>query len=145
MVAIDREYVEVHGIDNATFQAHNSFLNDLDSTMSFKNYTVDPEFLKAANFTPVRNFGGDYLFGLDGLVQWVLSIQDMRKDMVCLEWEATPVTHFYGMDERTKGKQELMENAIRASQAAPECNHLDFSFKKPERAIMKVFDAYVCE
>jgi hypothetical protein len=38
-----------------------------------------------------------------------------------------------------------MENAIRVSLAAPECNHLDFSFKKPERAIMKVFDAYACE
>jgi hypothetical protein len=38
-----------------------------------------------------------------------------------------------------------MENAIRVALAAPECNHLDFSFKKPERAIMKVFDAYACE
>ncbi len=38
-----------------------------------------------------------------------------------------------------------MENAIRVSVGAPECNHLDFAFKRPERAIMKVFDAYVCE
>lgn len=65
--------------------------------------------------------------------------------MICLEWEATPVTHFYSLDPRTKGKQELMENAIRVAVAAPECNHLDFSFKRPERAIMKIFDAYVCE
>lgn len=43
--------------------------------MSYKNYTVDPEFLKVANFTPVRNFGGDYLYGLDGLAQWVYSIE----------------------------------------------------------------------
>ncbi len=101
MVAVDRKYVEVNGIDKATLQAHNAFINDLDSS---KNYTVDPKFIKSANFTPVRNFGGDYLFGLDGLVQWVLSIQYMRKDMVCLEWEATPVTHFYSMDKRTKGR-----------------------------------------
>jgi hypothetical protein len=101
MVAVDRKYVEVHGIENATLQAHNAFLNDIDST---KNYTVDPEFIKFANFTPVRNFGGDYLFGHDGLAQWVSSIKDMRKDMVCLEWEATPVTHFYPMDNRTKGR-----------------------------------------
>lgn len=145
MVAVDRKYVEVYGIENATLQAHNAFLNDLDSTRSFKNYTVDPEFIRAANFTPVRNFGGDYLFGPDGLVQWVSSIQDLRKDMVCLEWESTPVTHFYSMDNRTKARQEEMENAIRVALAAPECNHLDFSFKKPERAIMKVFDAYACE
>jgi len=98
MVAVDRKYVEVNGIENATLQAYNAFLNDLDST---KNYTVNPEFIRSANFTPVRNFGGDYQFGLDGLVQWVLSIQDMRKDMVCLEWEATPITHFYSMDTRT--------------------------------------------
>ena len=57
MVAVDRTYVEVNGIDKATLQAHNAFLNDLDST---KNYTVDPEFIHSANFTPVRNFGGDY-------------------------------------------------------------------------------------
>lgn len=79
-------------------------MNDMDSTMSYKNYSVDPHFLRVANFTPVRNFGGDYLLGLDGLVQWVYSIREQRKDMICLEWDSTPVTHFYSLDKRTEPK-----------------------------------------
>jgi hypothetical protein len=47
--------VEDNGVDMAREQAQNAFLNDLNST---RNYTVDPEFLNVANFTPVRNFGG---------------------------------------------------------------------------------------
>ena len=104
-------------------------MNDFDSS---KNFTLDPDFLEVSNFTPVRNFGGDYLLGLDGLVQWVSSIRDLRKDMVCLEWESTPITFFYDLDKRTKAKKAILEDAVRASVRAPECTHLDFAFKKPE-------------
>ncbi len=57
--------MEDNGVDIAREQAQNAFLNDFNSTT---NYTVDPEFLNVADFTPVRNFGGYYN---DGLPHWV--------------------------------------------------------------------------
>ncbi len=57
--------MEDNGVEMAREQAQNALLNDLNSTT---NYTVDPEFLNVANFTPVRNFGGYYN---DGLALWV--------------------------------------------------------------------------
>jgi hypothetical protein len=46
----------------------------MDSAHSLAKNPIDEDFLKAANFTPVRNFGGRYSLGVDGFIEWTQSI-----------------------------------------------------------------------
>lgn len=145
VTTVESWYLKKKSVWHAQEQVKLAFMNDLDSTNSYKNYTLDKDFLKAAHFQPVRNLGGKYSLGFDGLAQWVNSIRNERKDLICLESNSVPVTHFYGLDDRTEKRRDAVETAMRVLLRKPECNHVEFSKVRPHRAIMKIADGYLCQ
>lgn len=101
MVSVNRTYILRKGLEHARDQARLAFMNDMDSTMSLFHFKIDPEFIKHAKFLPVKNFGGRYAIGQSEFTEWVSSIKNELDNLICLERESLPVTHFYDLDPRT--------------------------------------------
>lgn len=101
LTSVNKNFVAKHG--------GHSEVKEMVTNMFFKDtfkpsLRIDKDFYKAARVLPIRNVGGEYGTGIDGAVQWVESIKTMRKNLMCIEWDSVPVTHFYDLDERTKSK-----------------------------------------
>jgi len=107
------------------------------------SFKIDEKFLNASNIRTYKYFGGEYPELENNWKDWSQSIM-RRKNLVCANWEAVPITDLLELDHRTLSKRDNMRKALGLYLNKPACNHLVYTKEMPHNAILKLSDIYKC-
>jgi hypothetical protein len=91
-----------------------------------KKWKVDQKFTNMSHIRPYKYWGGAFPEFDDNWNMWSQSIL-MKNNLVCLNWEAVPITDFLELDHRALAKKENMKRALALYLNKPMCNHIKFS------------------